>query len=440
MKNFMKIWAGQFLSNIGSGMTAFAISVYVYQSTGKVSAVSMITLLAYLPTVLLNPVGGLLADRYDRRLMMICGDLFSAFGLVFILISIHIKSTGILPIAIGVTINSVFVSLLEPSYSATITDLLTKDEYTKAGGLIQIARNVKYLISPAIAGLLLTYFDISLILVLDILTIFITVFAAAEVRKSIRECKPRRDKMRIFNEFKEGISYIFQDRGVCNLIILMGVMCFFIGFIQILLTPMLLAIGSIKTVGLVETAGALGMLISGIVISLIGIKKNHAKILIISLVICGIFMGLTGMTRSIFLILPASIIFFASLPFVNTCADFLVRVRLPNQVQGRVWGLISLFTQIGYIIAYLLSGILADKIFEPLMKENGILSQNIGKIIGAGKGRGAALMIIFAGILMLIAAILISGGNDISELEEKKPEVKMQAEIYTGQSKGFSGV
>ena len=76
MKKFMMIWFGELFSSIGSGMTAFALSVYVYELTGSVSYVSLVTLLAYMPTILLSPLGGVLADRYDRRLLMIIGDLF----------------------------------------------------------------------------------------------------------------------------------------------------------------------------------------------------------------------------------------------------------------------------------------------------------------------------------------------------------------------------
>ena len=85
MKNFYKLWLGELISNIGSGMTAFALSVYVYEKTGSVSYISLITLLSFMPSIILSPIGGLLADRYDRRLLMIIGDLFSGLGLVYIL-------------------------------------------------------------------------------------------------------------------------------------------------------------------------------------------------------------------------------------------------------------------------------------------------------------------------------------------------------------------
>ena len=89
MKNFYKLWLGELISNIGSGMTAFALSVYVYEKTGSVSYISLITLLSFMPSIILSPIGGLLADRYDRRLLMIIGDLFSGLGLIYILWNIQ---------------------------------------------------------------------------------------------------------------------------------------------------------------------------------------------------------------------------------------------------------------------------------------------------------------------------------------------------------------
>lgn len=139
----------------------------------------------FLPTILLSPLGGVLADRYDRRLLMIVGDLFFGLGLLYVLWHIHTGTDSMLPIIAGVTFNAVFVALLEPSFKATVTDLLTEEEYARASGMVQIAGNARYLISPALAGVLLAVSDIRLILILDICTFFITITTVALVRKSI---------------------------------------------------------------------------------------------------------------------------------------------------------------------------------------------------------------------------------------------------------------
>ena len=84
MNIFYKLWIGEMISNIGTGMSSFAISVYVYEKTNMITYTSIITLLAYLPNILLSPVAGILADRYDRRALMMAADLLSGLGIVFI--------------------------------------------------------------------------------------------------------------------------------------------------------------------------------------------------------------------------------------------------------------------------------------------------------------------------------------------------------------------
>ena len=423
MKKFIVLWLGEFISTIGSGMTSFAIGIYMYQVTKSVTWVSIAALLAYLPTILLNPVGGVLADRYDRRLMMIIGDLFSALGLLYILVSIHLGNNGVIPICIGITISSVFISLLEPAYKATVTDMLTEDEYAKASGMVQIAGAARYLISPAIAGIILSFSDIRLILIIDILTIFITVFSASYVRKTITEVKCNKDNLNFFKEFKEGFKAITNDKGIVDMIILMAFMCFFIAFIQTLMTPMILAFADSKTLGIMESISAVGMMIGSIAIGMMNIKKGYVKILIISLMLSGLFMGMVGLTTNLMFILITCILFFTTLPFVNTCADVLIRINMPNEVQGRAWGIISVLTQIGYIIAYCICGILADKIFNPMLMKDGILANSLGRIIGTGEGRGIGLMLIIAGAIMMILAVMLGSKKNIKQMERKNYEL-----------------
>ena len=423
MKNFYKLWLGELISNIGSGMTAFALSVYIYEKTGSVSYVSLITLLSFMPSIILSPIGGLLADRYDRRLLMIIGDLFSGLGLVYILWSIQAGEKSIVPIFIGITFSSIFTSLLEPSYRATLTDILEEENYAKASGLIQVAGSAKYLISPVIAGIVLSVADIRVILLLDIMTFITTCLMIFLVRKSINSEK-QNYKKDSFKGLLEGLFIIKENRGVYSLVIIMFFVCFFMGFIQILIRPMILATSSVKTAGIMESLCAVGLLIGSLWIGIAGIKKNYSKILAVACFFCGIFMSMTGVNENLAIIGISTFLFFSTLPFMNSCADVLVRVSIPNELQGRVWGLISLITQMGTVAAYIISGIMADYIFEPMFNKNGILVENIGMIIGTGKGRGIGFMLILSGIGMLIMAIVIWKNGEIREVSEKCVDLK----------------
>lgn len=419
MKKFMMIWIGELISSIGSGMTAFALSIYVYELTGSVSYVSLVTLLAYMPTILLSPVGGVLADRYDRRLLMIIGDLFSGLGLIYILWQIQIGNTGMMPILLGVTFNAVFVALLEPSYRATVTDLLTEEEYGKASGMVQIAGNAKYLISPALAGIILGVADIRVILLIDICTFIVTVSMVASVRKTVR--KPiKRETQGVFLEMKEGLMFLARNKGIRSLVIIMAFVCFFMGFVQTLTGPMVLAVSDAKTVGFLESVCAVGMLVGSIWIVVVGVKKSYAVVLGIAGVFCGISMALAGISTNIMITGIGIFLFFLMLPFMNTCADVLVRVSIPNELQGRVWGMISLLTQIGTVVAYMICGILADYVFEPMFLDGGLLADSLGRLIGTGKGRGIGFLLILSGLGMIMVALTIGRNKAIREIQVHK--------------------
>ncbi|NOU64086.1 MFS transporter [Paenibacillus sp. LMG 31461] len=415
---FLMLWSGQLVSAIGSGLTSFGLGVYIYQQTGQASAMTLVTLLAFMPSLLLSPVTGVLADRYDRRMLMVLGDSLSALGLVFILICLLNGEAQLWQICVGVTISSVFSSLLDPAYKATVTDLLTEERYTKASGFIQVAGSAKYLISPVLAGFLLIVSDVKLLLMIDICTFFVTVASTLAVRRGLAS-KKSEETGSFMCEFKEGWRAVSINRGVLVLVIMTSVMTFFLGFIETLTMPMILAFSDSTVLGTLETIIALGMLASSVLIGTVPIKKDFVKILSLSLFCEGIFMAVFGLRENIILLGISGFLFFATLPFANTSLDFLVRTNIENSVQGRAWSLIGLLSQLGFIAAYMLSGVLADYVFTPLLIEGGELAGSVGRIIGTGSGRGTGLLIIIAGILLSAASVILYNLKSIRRLEDR---------------------
>ena len=415
-KKFMILWTGELISSVGSGLTAFALGIYAYQISGTASSIALVTLCAFLPMMLFSPLGGICADKFDRRLMMILGDFLSVFGLFYILLCIKSGNIELWQICLGVSISSIFTALIDPSFKATITDLLSEEEYAKASGMIQIAGSARFLLSPLIAGIILEKANIELILIIDICTFFFTVFAAIFVKKRIKQNKTT-DK-NLIDSLKEAITIIKNKKGITALIILTALVCLFVGFFQVLATPMLLPIMSVKSLGILESVAGIGMLVSSVLIGILGNKTTYQKMLSYSLIFCGISVLLFGSyTSTIFLGITA-FLFFASLPFANTSLEVLIRKNIPNEVQGRVWSLIALVTQLGYVISYICAGVLADYIFNPLLVENGILSSSIGKIIGVGEGRGIGLLFIITGIIIVVLALTILKNKNIKTLEK----------------------
>lgn len=416
-KRFLVLWVGELISAIGSGLSSFGLGVYVFQKTGKASATALITLLAFVPSLLLSAPAGVLADRYDRRLLMILGDSLSVIGLVFIWVCMLQGDASIWQIGIGVAVSSIFAALMEPAYKATITDLLDEEDYTKASGLVQMAGASKFLISPMLAGALLSVWDVKLLLLIDICTFFVTVASTFAVKKGIA-AKPIATKEPMLEALKGGWREVTSNKGVFILVCMTSILTFFMGFIQTLAMPMLLAFTTSTVAGMMETIMAVGMLVSSFAIGVMKIEKGYVKLLCGSLALSGSFMMLFGLRENLVLIGVVGFGFFATLPFANASLDYLVRTHIQNEVQGRAWGLIGLISQLGYVVAYATCGILADYVFTPLLLEEGYLAGSVGKLIGVGSGRGTGFLIMVAGMLLTLASILLYQIKSVQQLEE----------------------
>ena len=413
---FMLLWSGDFVSAIGSGLTSFGLGVYVFQQTGKASLMALVTLLAFLPSLLLSAPAGVMADRYDRRLLMVIGDSLSAVGLIFILVCLFRGEAQVWQICVGVTISSIFTSLLEPAYKATITDLLTPKQYSKANGLVQVAGSAKYLISPILAGFLLSFSDIRLLIIIDICTFFVTVSTTLVVRKGLQNKKKESTKS-FTAELREGFTVLKDKRGVFTLVIMGSFITFCLGIVQTLASPMVLSFSDSSTLGTLMTVVALGMLVSSLLLGGLSIERGYAKLLSASLFGAGVFMTLFGLRENIWLIGVSGFLFFAMLPFANASLDFLIRTNIDNKLQGRVWGLIGLISQLGYVVAYASSGLMADYVFAPMLLPDGALAQSVGKIVGTGAGRGIGFLIVLAGLLLCVVSAVLSRMKSVNGLE-----------------------
>ena len=401
-KKFLLLWSGEFISSIGGGLTSFGLSVYVFQKTGSAASTALVALLAFLPVLLLSPIAGVLADRYDRCLLMMLGDGMSGAGLIYILICMFTGEAKLYQICTGVLISAVFSSLLEPSYRATVTDMLTEDEYSKASGMMSLAGSARYLISPMLAGILLGVSDVKLLLIIDICTFVLTVICTAIVRRS-RLSKHTKTNESFIESFKAGWEAITEKKGIFILIVISSIITCFMGAMQILVEPMILDFESSKVLGISETVCASGMLCSSIIIGIVGIRKNFTRVLSISLAMCGLAMIGFGFKENIRLICGFGFMFFFMLPFANNCLDYMTRTNIEATKQGRAWGLISFLSQIGYVFAYGGAGLLADKIAE---------------IRHVGVGRGAAMVIMISGALLSVMALSILRFRSIRELEK----------------------
>ncbi|MFE3460044.1 MFS transporter [Nocardiopsis aegyptia] len=415
-RSFLLIWAAQLVARVGNGLTPFGLSVYVYQQTGLSTSVAVVTMAGFLPAMLLAPLGGVLADRVDRRLLMILGGAFSAVGLLALLVAFRGGAASVPVICACLAFSSVFASVMDPAYRATITDLLPPAQYARAGGLTQLASASQFLISPALAGLLMALSGVTLVVVVDVALMTVTTVCMVLIRRTITAAGPA-PRRGVWADLRFGVAFLARNRNITALVLLVTLVTFCMGFVQTLFTPMLLDLSSEQTLGVVRSGAAVGMVAASLAIGVLGTGHRHVRSIVTALAVGGVAVALMGATTNVLLVGAFAFVFFLTLPALNTSVEVLARSSIPNATQGKVWGLIGLVSQLGYLVAYAVSGPLADFVFNPLLVPGGALAGTLGTLIGVGPSRGIGLMFVVVGVLLVVLAVVISRVKGMRTME-----------------------
>lgn len=450
-KKFLLIWFGEFFSIIGSGITMFALGIHVLKLTGNTSSYVYILLSVFLPSFLLKPLGGILADRHDRRIMMIIGDIGASIGLIFIFIMMSLNLIEIWHFYFGIILSSIFTALQQPAYKALVTDLLDEKNYAKASGLMQLATSSQFLISPFIAGILIFYVEIQYVFLIDVSTLLFaslmilitTQNKTKKIKNSSRNKKikinstkfskenkvlnsekkaqnKKSKKLNFLNEFKEGLNELKKTKGVLSLVLITATILFFVGMLQSLYLPFLLLYGDSKTAGISQSISATGMIVGSLILGIFGKGKKENIILATALLFSGIFFSLMGFFNQIFFITTTAFFFFITLPFINTSIEVMIRKNIENKKQARVWSLISSLTYLGSILAFLISGILVDKIMKNFLLGNTIFAQLLNQIFAFAPGKEIAITFAISGITISIIGIFMFFNKKVKNLTKKK--------------------
>lgn len=408
MKRVGLLVLGSFINSLGTGLTAFGLGIIMLRTYGTASSVAAVQMSAFAPIVLLAPFAGTLADRYDRRLMMIIGDAGSVLGLSVIFMTLSSPSISLAWVCAGAVLSSCLAALTEPALRASVTDLVTEEDYVRCSGLLQLASAAKYLLAPAAAGFLMPLVNVRGLVLLDASTCFITVACTITVRRVLATEAPQRGGVQQGDDHDvlAGWRTIASSPGLRTLVTLMTLATLAIGVIQVLIKPILLPLVSTSEMGVIETVAATGMLVGAALVTAWK-SAQPTTLLAAGLAGTGAAMVLVPLRPGAWWVAACGFLTFASLPLAQAGAEVLIRTRVDNTRQARTWGSISLVTQMGYLLAYLCSGLLVDRVLQPFLDLRQPLSTALGAIVGSGPGRGSALLVGIMGLVMALVALSV---------------------------------
>src|SRR3972149_3885854 len=369
MRTFLLIWLGQLFSILGSGLSSFALGVWIYQQTGQATPFALTVLFGSVPRLLVMPLAGSLADRWNRRLIMILADTGAALGTVTLVFLLFFGDLQVWHIYIIVVVSSVFSAFQEPAYMASITMLVPKKDFARANGMSQMGQAIGSIVTPLLAGILFVAIGLKGVILIDLATFFLAVSPLLIIRIPQPELKESRgEKKSVSSDFAKGWRFISARRGLLGLLLYYAMVNFLLNLVGVLSVPMILAVHSAAVLGGVQTAMGVGMLSGGLLMSTWGGPKTLRLPKVIGFIILSV-LGLVVAGLRANPLFPGAglfiLLFFV--PIASGTSMAVWQSKVPPEMQGRVFSVRSLISQSMMPLAFLISGPLADFIFGPLM-------------------------------------------------------------------------
>lgn len=427
MRTFLIIWAGQLISMIGSGLSGFALGVWVFTETRQATPFAITVLLANLPRILLAPLAGSLADRWNRRMLMILSDVGSAVTTLAAVLVLTFGELNLWHIYVIVILSSVCGAFQEPAYMASITMLVPKKDLSRASGLVQLGQAVEPLVTPLLAGVLFTVIGLRGVFLIDFLTFFFAVGALLAVRIP----QPRVEEVpgqaagrtSMWSDAVFGWRYLAARTGLFGLLWYFALVNFLLNFAMVLMGPLVLSYGTATTLGIVQMTAGAGMLIGSIVVSAWRGPERRIPVVIGILAFSALGLALTGLRPSIYVTAAGIFLMLLCIPVASAFSQAVFQRKVAPGIQGRVFAIRGLISRSMMPLAFLIAGPLADHVFGPLMLPGGALASTVlGDLLGTGPGRGIGVLFIFAGALLLGTSLLAFANPRIRRLEEELPD------------------
>ncbi|MEU3309553.1 MFS transporter [Nocardiopsis sp. NPDC006832] len=422
MRRFSLVWSTQLMSAIGSGTAWFAITLWVWAESGSATLFAMLTLLSLAPGLAMAPIAGALVDRIGSRVAVLVGDGALAITTSTVLTLYLTGNLEIWHLYVIAVFEGVMESLHLVAYMALVPLLVVEERLVRANGMISLASPGAEILAPALGGVLLALTDLSVVLLLDLVTF---VFAALVLlvvrtpRPAVAEGERRRSWAVFRADLLFGFAYIFRSRPLVLLLLLFFVLNFSGAISYALTTPLIMMRSGDDQalLGVVLAAGGAGGVLGALVVSAVGDRFRR-----MTLVLGGMAVGsvagplLLGLSWTPWLWIASSLVAGAVLPAVNSAYQAIWQSHVPERQQGRVFGARRLLAQSSLPLGLLIVGPVVDYVLTPLFTDTG---PGIGvTLLGGDKTGATALFLVFAGLLGLVAVLLAMTSARLREFGE----------------------
>ncbi|HWF05960.1 MAG TPA: MFS transporter [Candidatus Angelobacter sp.] len=420
---FLIIWLGQLVSQVGSGLTTFALGVWIYMQTGSVSRFAIVFLAGSVPAMLIYPFASALVDRWNRRSVMIACNSALALNSLVLIGLFWSGRLAIWHMYTAVAFASLVNAFNWPAYSTIVPLLVEKKDFGRANGMMQVAEGVAQLIAPVVAGILIVTIHIRGVLLIDCATFLFAIVTLLIVRVPAVSHAEGDAPKSLLREAAYGWSYIASRAGLLGLMMLFAFINFQTGVIEVLAQPLILSFASPAVMGRALSIAGSGVLVGSVIMSIWGSPRRLMLGILGFYLLESLAFMLVGWRPSLVPATGFAFFAFFCLPIVNGSYSTLLNMKVALGAQARVFGASRMMTSLTQPMGYLLAGPLADKVFGPWMAVGGPLSGNVGKILGVGPGRGIGLLFVVMGALGIAVTVAGYFYKPLRMLESDLPDI-----------------
>lgn len=439
MGGFYLIWAGQLASLLGTTMAQFAFVIHSWASGGHATTVVGLLLAGFVPRMLLSPLAGTLVDRWPKKTVLQLSDIGGMLALGALAAVYFLGHLEIWQIYVALALAGVAEAFQYPAFSAAVPLLVPRDGLQRANGLMATAQSITSIGGPVFAGVLIATGGLGSILVLDVVSYAAAVItivaipirdAAADAGEASTAGGER--KSSLWGETGAGLRYILTTpslRSLTGVMLVANVSAVF-GFA--VLAPMILARSGNDEASwaIVSVCTGIGGVAGGLLMSLLKAPRSRMRVLLLGTAGVGLI-GQVAMAagRGLPAWCAAELVCAALLPIVNAMETMQLQAKVPAALQGRVFGASIFLSQCVIPLVFLVSGPLADHVFEPQAAAGSGIVGVLAPLLGHGRGTGMAAMLFLAGIMTFavgLAGLAVPSLRDIDTLMPDLPEEKAQ--------------
>ncbi len=406
LKDFLILWSTQSISQLGSSITAFALTLWLYEKTGSSLSTAALTICSYAPYVLMSIFAGVLTDRFNKKRTMLSCDLFAAICTIIVFILFRTNCLRVWHLYVLNGISGLMNTVQQPASEVAMTLIVPEKYYQKTSGLCSMSRSLISILNPLIATALYSFAGLNIVIAVDLGSFFVAFLALLFLIKIPQNKYEKGEK--VLHLAKEGFIFLKENPLIMTLILFMSGVNLVASAFDATLPGYVIPNpkGGSSILGIVTSCAGIAMIIGSLMVSVLPKPKDRVRVIYLTMLFSlSTENFLLAFSREPVLWCIGQIIGWILVPIMSANMDVILRTTIPVELQGRVYACRNTLQFFTIPIGLFLGGFMVDNICEPFMNTSENLSI-LKTFFGTGKGSGAALMMFILGVCGSLICII----------------------------------